>query len=469
MKKSKILLISKNDKLMDLICFSLQTNFRFEVERLNSILSVIEYFQENKDFSLVISDFAIGEKEFSNTLKTFIDSKSDIPYIALGASKKFKEHGDDRSHVTEFIGKKNLLEDLNTAITKYFTINKDEKPKEYCEVSFSILTAFEGLETDLFIQLSSGRYLKIYQTHDQITEDDVNKYKEKGVKDLWLHKKVSTWLLKTLNKNIEEVLDAIENFEEIKIPVEPPMPQVEDSEDVEVAKNEEEVFEKIEDKIDKIEEVFNFDEKMQKDVNEKIQATLESVKKVPTLSKLLKKLDVNRADDNYVKEHVTLLCKICTALCHLMEWRQSATIEKLVFVSYLHDITLINHPKLARLQNKEDIENFSIPLSDKEKKMFLGHPQAAKDLVDKMPEAPADAANIILQHHENCNGTGFPNGHSANRLLPLSSLFIVAHDLVHYIFEDPNWDMASFIEQTKDKYSGSNFNKIVRKLDKLKI
>ena len=479
MDKSKIVLISNNTKLMDLLSFSLQTNFRFEVIKLKNLVDVIDYFSKYDDISLVVSDFGLGEKQFSNTLKSYMDLKAEVPFIAIGASKKFIEKDVNREEVSEYVGKENILEDLNTVIQNYFSIDITEEPKDFCEVSFSVLTSFEGLETDLFIELPTGRFLKIYKTEDEITEHDVVKYRSKGVEDLFLHKKVSTWLLKTINKNIESIMDSIELNQEVKLQVEPPMPEVSDMNNVDEAKSEEEVIEKIEEAKEEekrseeisqeVNQLFKFDKKMEEEVNEKIAKTLKAVKKVPTLSKLLKRLNVSRNPDEYCKQHVVLLCKMCTAICHLMEWRQEATIEKLVFVSYLHDITLADYPQLARIQTMEEFEKLKPNLSEKEQRLFLNHPKQIRDLVDKMPEAPADASSIIFQHHENCAGTGFPSAHSSNRLLPLTAVFIIAHDLVAYIINNPKWDIVTFSEVYSEKYSGASFNKVLRKLKGLKV
>lgn len=471
MEKTKIILIGNNKSLLDLICFSLQTNFRFDVVRFSNILDFLEYMSDNDDFFLVISDFGIGEKQFSNTLKTFLDKKIDIPFFALGATKKFREKNENNEVVSEYIGKSNLLVDLVENVKKYFSIDDSYEPKKYCEVAFSVLTSFEGLETDLFIQLpTTGRYLKIFKQDDNISQEDVDKYNGKGVDELFINKVVSHWLLKTINKNIETVVEKIEAKEEVKLVVEGVTPKVENPDDPVSLANDQNITEEDFDRINQeVDQAFKFDKKMEKEVNEKIAKAVKAVKKVPALSKLLKKLNVSRNPDQYCKQHVNLLCKINTAICHAMDWKQEATIEKLVFVSYLHDITLSNHPHLARIQSLKEFEEKKESLSAEEQKMFLKHPELIKDLVDGMPEAPADASNIILQHHERCGGEGFPFGHTSNRLLPLTAVFIISHDLVVFIMNDSKWKMEDFIARAEVSYTGSNFNKVIRKLKELKI
>lgn len=443
--------------MLDLISFSFQTNFNFEIISFSNVFGAIEFFESGAEFSLVVIDYKIGKQVFSNMLKGVVDSKNKVPVFALGAPKKAIESMDNSDLVEAIINKENLLQDLSRQVQNFFVEDTSEKPKEFCEVKFSVLTVFEGIESDVYIQLISGRYLKIFSEGDDVREDDVKRYAKKGVHSLYLKKAICNWLLKSINKNIEKIVDAIETNEEIKISPEPPRPTDASS------TNESEDIDK------RIEDVFLFDKQMERDVNEKIKKTMSCIRKVPTLAKFLKKVDVNRNKDNYYKVHVNLLCKILTALCHLLEWRQSSTIEKLIFVAYMHDISLAGYPHLAKLQTIDDLNSISDDISDEEREMFLRHPEEISELVKKMSEAPVDADIIILQHHERSDGSGFPFGHKSSRLLPMSALFIISHDLVNYILKTPKWSMPEFVEQSRENYSGANFNKIMRKISELKF
>lgn len=446
--RNKILLVGKHEKLLDLFSFSLQSEFNFEIVSFSNIMGVIEYFSSNNDILLLIADFNIGDRLFSNILKTFSDSKLKIPFMGIGVPQKFRDKAENIDLISEFVSKENAIEELIPAIKKYFTEDKEQPPEEYCAVKFSVLTVFENLEDDLFIKLPTGRFLKIFSEGDDVWDTDVQRYAKKGVHYLYLNKLTYHWLLVSLQKNIGEITRAIEEGEK-----------------PEITPSEEEKKEAVR----KLDNVVKLDKEMQEEVASKVKKTMAQVKKVPALSKLLKKLMVKRDEEDYCKSHVVLLNQILIALCHALQWRQESTIEKLIFASYLHDITLVDHPKLAKIQTKEQLEALGDEITEEEKQLYLDHPNKIKEMVSKMPEAPIDADTIISQHHERPDGSGFPNGFPANRIHPQSALFIIAHDLVNYIIEDENWDIKKFIAETKTRYKGSNFTKITKVLHTIKF
>ena len=107
--------------------------------------------------------------------------------------------------------------------------------------------------------------------------------------------------------------------------------------------------------------------------------------------------------------------------------------------------------------------------SAEEKEIFLQHPLKAKEIAQNLQEAPLDTATIVYQHHEKSDGSGFPQGIQSNKIHPLASLFIVSHDLVHYILTNKNWTLQSFLTKSKSKYKGANFVKVTNILSSLKV
>jgi HD-GYP domain-containing protein (c-di-GMP phosphodiesterase class II) len=84
----------------------------------------------------------------------------------------------------------------------------------------------------------------------------------------------------------------------------------------------------------------------------------------------------------------------------------------------------------------------------------LTHPNDASDLTLLMTEILPDVDTVVAQHHELPDGTGFPRKLSGARISPLSSVFIVAHDLVYEIMHsgDEPVTIQKFIEKKRDKY-----------------
>jgi response regulator RpfG family c-di-GMP phosphodiesterase len=85
--------------------------------------------------------------------------------------------------------------------------------------------------------------------------------------------------------------------------------------------------------------------------------------------------------------------------------------------AWLHDIGKLAIPDAILLKPG--------PLSDKEREIMQRHAQIGYDLVKGIPFL-ADAAEIILAHHERCDGSGYPRGLKAEDIPAGARIFAVA-------------------------------------------
>jgi putative nucleotidyltransferase with HDIG domain len=92
-----------------------------------------------------------------------------------------------------------------------------------------------------------------------------------------------------------------------------------------------------------------------------------------------------------------------------VEWMRTASI--------LHDIGKITVP----------IEILSKPgrLSDSEFGIVRTHPQVGYEILKKVT-FPWPVAQVVLQHHEHLDGTGYPNGLRGDAVLPEARILTVA-------------------------------------------
>lgn len=83
----------------------------------------------------------------------------------------------------------------------------------------------------------------------------------------------------------------------------------------------------------------------------------------------------------------------------------------------IHDIGKIYVPA--------DILSRPGKLTDEEFNLLKSHPKVGHDIL-KGVDFPWPVAQIILQHHERCNGTGYPSGLNAEQILPEARILAVA-------------------------------------------
>ena len=92
-------------------------------------------------------------------------------------------------------------------------------------------------------------------------------------------------------------------------------------------------------------------------------------------------------------------------------------IEGLYLAAIIHDVGKIEIPS--------DILNKPGRLSELQLQLVRGHVQAGYDII-KGVDFPWPIAQIILQHHERLDGTGYPNGLAGEVMLPEAKILAVA-------------------------------------------
>jgi HD-GYP domain-containing protein (c-di-GMP phosphodiesterase class II) len=190
---------------------------------------------------------------------------------------------------------------------------------------------------------------------------------------------------------------------------------------------------------------------------------LDQIKKNPQLKNLFSKLKIDRTGD-YMQARIGTLINISTSLSVKLEWNTDKTLEKFVFAAYLHDMALEGRSDLVKISNAEMIEKVKSSLSESDYKLLLEHSIIATDTLMQYKEIPDDVVVMVKQHHELPKETGYPGKISHQKITPLSTVFIVAHDLTDYIMSTPNWKLDKYLLKAREKFRGSHFNKVLSAL-----
>jgi putative nucleotidyltransferase with HDIG domain len=93
-------------------------------------------------------------------------------------------------------------------------------------------------------------------------------------------------------------------------------------------------------------------------------------------------------------------------------------------------------------------------LSDFETRVIQAHAQAGHDLLRDI-EFPWPIAAIIGQHHERLDGSGYPNGLTAERILPEARILAVADVVEAMSSERPHRQARNLVAALKEIESGS--------------
>ena len=127
-------------------------------------------------------------------------------------------------------------------------------------------------------------------------------------------------------------------------------------------------------------------------------------------------IDMIESRDSYTAGHTKRVANYCELIALEMEY-PSEDIDTLRKAAWLHDIGKISTPDNILLKPSR--------LSDVEYELIKEHLSNGYEMLHKIDEYRV-IADIMREHHEKYNGSGYPRGLKANAIMPLSRIMIVA-------------------------------------------
>lgn len=154
--------------------------------------------------------------------------------------------------------------------------------------------------------------------------------------------------------------------------------------------------------------------------------------------------------DNETAGHSQRVCRYSLEIARAMCWSDKR-LESLARGAYLHDIGKLGIPDGILLKPG--------PLTVDERKLMQQHVQVGFEVVKDIPFL-ADAAEILLMHHEQYGGGGYPRGLKGEEILLGARIFAVA-DTLDAITSDRPYRRASSFESAREtisQCSGTQFD-----------
>jgi putative nucleotidyltransferase with HDIG domain len=154
--------------------------------------------------------------------------------------------------------------------------------------------------------------------------------------------------------------------------------------------------------------------------------------------------------DDETAGHSKRVCRYSLEIARAMGWSDKQ-LQSLARGAYLHDIGKLGIPDGILLKPG--------PLTEDERKLMQRHVQIGFDVVKDIPFL-ADVAEIVLMHHEQYGGGGYPRGLKGEEILPGARIFAVADTLDAITSDRPYRRACSFqsARETIRGLSGSQFD-----------
>lgn len=340
----------------------------------------------------------------------------------------------------------NLVEEAKLLFEGSPFINEEE----YCRIDLNFLSILDGINKNLFIRIGADKYIKLFHEDDNTNLLDLKRYREKGIEYLYLKRETALWVIGQVRNQIDIFLKA-NNFRFI-------------------LRGQSDTAEKrYEQKILRIADEVHIDKEFRESIDKAVVRIREAVMREPKLENYVRSLKDSHGQHAFFTQKINLQSLIASVLAKQLDWISKSTIDKIVYAAVISDITLAVRPELLNIENLSQFENLKSTLTEEEQKIWLSHPKDAASLIKRyFPAAPPDTDALAYQHHELPDGAGFPHGLRAEKISPLSALFIVANDFAYYFLKDDEPNMDDFLLKCHSRYDYVNFRKVLKALERVK-
>jgi putative nucleotidyltransferase with HDIG domain len=122
--------------------------------------------------------------------------------------------------------------------------------------------------------------------------------------------------------------------------------------------------------------------------------------------------------DYYTYTHCVNVCLFSIGLAQKVGVNSKEELNDLGTGAILHDI--------GKSRIDKGILNKNGPLSEEEWEIIKKHPLWGEEICKEMGVIPKDSYYPIVQHHEKCNGKGYPNGLKQDEIHPYAKIVCVA-------------------------------------------
>ncbi len=440
---NKILIVDDIEAVREISIFFFETIGRFEFLEASSGEEALKILKQHPDISLTFCDFNMspGNGQFVLTeMRKFTDS----PYV-LFSTENFKDHPEmlkykNIYHVEKPLHIEKFTEIIKNALNPYELEGSHEDTtdqiNDYLPVHLSLLSTIETVNCPLYISLGENKLVKTHHAGTSFDDHLINKYLNQKVSVLYI-KKIDFYLFtnnfdKFMTQNLGKESSALL--------------QTIVSHSLDMTKS-------IQDDIGLTPEI----EKITAQNIDLVLKLCDSDDSLKIISSQLKK-----AEGSLYSQHCILTAIISTSIGKKLNWVSDQTSIKWAFASIIHDSILpLSLWKKIELENAHDNSSEKLNnLSPAESKLFHNHSTMAAELSRKWKTCPVDVETIILQHHELPDGHGFPGKLNAQRINPMSAIFIVAHHLAtDLILKHGELNLQVWLQEHKNLYQTGDFKK----------
>lgn len=281
-----------------------------------------------------------------------------------------------------------------------------QSTQTFVEITIPLLKHIDGqLPFDIYIKRTEVHFTKIFNVHDTIDWGRVRLYVDKGIRVFYVTNDQYLTYLQIIEKLTTSYINKSQNL----------------SPDEAAAL---------------IREMINFagmelttkTEIETRTIKTAISVVMASIRTLEADPKSLIRVIKMLGQQSYLMRHSATTSILSIIFAKAVDFESDSVLGIIGLAAFLHDIGLI---KLTC--NTEDHET----LTPEEWKEIKTHPEIGKRMLDSLPGIPSNVKMIILQHHEQPNGNGYPNNLRFHEIYMPAKLVAIADSFASLISERP--------------------------------
>lgn len=281
--------------------------------------------------------------------------------------------------------------------------------ENYINISVFVLKRFKGeLPFDIYVKRTESAYTKIFRSNDPVDWERVRLYVQKGIKYFYVSKvSYSAYLLlveQMINQYLSDENSTVSSHEATEM-----------------------IKEMVQLSAQGVMTTTQIERTAVETASKTVQACIKTLNRDPKgLFKILKKL----SQHSYLVKHSMTVSILSIILGKALKYESNITLSNLGLGAFLHDI--------GRTQFSFETEEREF-LSAEEWKEVRSHPEVGKRMLDHLP-IPTEVKMIVLNHHEQPNGNGYPNGLRNNDIYILAKIVAICDTFASLLSDRPHRD-----------------------------
>lgn len=426
-----ILVVDDEADIRDIYEMILKRAFPLDVVAAGSGKEALEIVKSRGRPEIIISDYRMpdGDGLFlykglqeMNVKVPFVVCSTDIPVI----KEKFPE-------VYGFVEKPKIIGPVVDIVDSI--VSRTKSPPNYVPIRITTLLRWGSANFDLFMKLSESKYVKVINGDEAFLPADADRFFSKKVVHLYITSLDAEQYIKRFEENLSMVINSEAKETDVSVLT------LESMENVQ-----------------KFAAVLGWTPEVMNAAKHAVTLAVKAVSLEPSILKLVKQ-KLESPSSKYAA-HVGTLALVTCGFCQQLGWVSESTQMKLGLASLMHDMSIDE-------KKYNEIFAWNEAASDPQDKStetvrYRNHPIDAAALIQSMKNVPADVDQIILQHHEKTDGTGFPRGLGHGRISPMASVFIIVEDLITFLEDAPDFgeNIKLFVKLRENRYNSGNFKKV---------